>query len=249
MPMVSSGFSVLSEDFAAAPYRYFAWLREHVPVHYEPHGRQLLPLPLPGREAGAHRPRGVLHRDAPGARRAGDARSGPRPDDRGRAHRQAKDRRPGLHGAGPAGPDSRHPRQRRRPHRPLPPSGADGPRQRFRQALRHQRDPRHPRPGQEGLATSGRLAQRGRRVHHQHRPPPERHAALSGLRRAVGGLPRPRHRTAAPPPGRGPDIEAVHCRVRRHRHERPRRHRADHQRSRGRGRAAWTRRSPCSSST
>ncbi|WP_328929113.1 cytochrome P450, cyclodipeptide synthase-associated [Streptomyces sp. NBC_00190] len=36
MPMVSSGFSVLSEDFAAAPYRYFAWLREHVPVHYEP---------------------------------------------------------------------------------------------------------------------------------------------------------------------------------------------------------------------
>ncbi|MFJ6756324.1 MULTISPECIES: cytochrome P450, cyclodipeptide synthase-associated [unclassified Streptomyces] len=36
MPMVGSGFSVLSEDFAAAPHRFFAWLREHAPVHYEP---------------------------------------------------------------------------------------------------------------------------------------------------------------------------------------------------------------------
>ncbi|MFI7357977.1 cytochrome P450, cyclodipeptide synthase-associated [Streptomyces avidinii] len=29
-------FSVLSEDFAASPYRYFAQLREELPVHYEP---------------------------------------------------------------------------------------------------------------------------------------------------------------------------------------------------------------------
>ncbi|PBC75505.1 LOW QUALITY PROTEIN: pulcherriminic acid synthase [Streptomyces sp. TLI_235] len=29
-------FSILSEEFAAAPDRYFAWLREHSPVHYEP---------------------------------------------------------------------------------------------------------------------------------------------------------------------------------------------------------------------
>ncbi|MEJ8640965.1 cytochrome P450, cyclodipeptide synthase-associated [Streptomyces sp. MS1.HAVA.3] len=36
MPLVGSGFSVLSEDFAAAPYRYFAPLREQAPVHYEP---------------------------------------------------------------------------------------------------------------------------------------------------------------------------------------------------------------------
>ncbi|MEU7730513.1 cytochrome P450, cyclodipeptide synthase-associated [Streptomyces sp. NPDC040724] len=36
MPMVGSGFSILSEDFAAAPHRSFAWLREHAPVHYEP---------------------------------------------------------------------------------------------------------------------------------------------------------------------------------------------------------------------
>ncbi|MFD6970187.1 cytochrome P450, cyclodipeptide synthase-associated [Streptomyces sp. NPDC059949] len=36
MPLVGSGFSVLSEDFAAAPHRYFAWLREQAPVHYEP---------------------------------------------------------------------------------------------------------------------------------------------------------------------------------------------------------------------
>ncbi|MGW5852160.1 cytochrome P450, cyclodipeptide synthase-associated [Streptomyces sp. NPDC055254] len=35
MPMVSSGFSVLSESFAADPYRSFAWLRDHAPVHYE----------------------------------------------------------------------------------------------------------------------------------------------------------------------------------------------------------------------
>ncbi|MFB6576787.1 MULTISPECIES: cytochrome P450, cyclodipeptide synthase-associated [unclassified Streptomyces] len=36
MPVVDTGFSVLSEDFAAAPYRYFARLREQAPVHYEP---------------------------------------------------------------------------------------------------------------------------------------------------------------------------------------------------------------------
>ncbi|MFF3088256.1 cytochrome P450, cyclodipeptide synthase-associated [Streptomyces nojiriensis] len=36
MPVVDTGFSVLSEDFAAAPYRYFAPLRERAPVHYEP---------------------------------------------------------------------------------------------------------------------------------------------------------------------------------------------------------------------
>ncbi|MFJ6478885.1 MULTISPECIES: cytochrome P450, cyclodipeptide synthase-associated [unclassified Streptomyces] len=36
MPVVDTGFSVLSEDFAAAPYRYFARLRERAPVHYEP---------------------------------------------------------------------------------------------------------------------------------------------------------------------------------------------------------------------
>ncbi|MEV6599938.1 cytochrome P450, cyclodipeptide synthase-associated [Actinoplanes sp. NPDC051346] len=36
MPLINSGFSVLSEDFAADPYRYFAALREQSPVHYEP---------------------------------------------------------------------------------------------------------------------------------------------------------------------------------------------------------------------
>ncbi|MGZ9928929.1 cytochrome P450, cyclodipeptide synthase-associated [Streptomyces sp. NC-S4] len=36
MTVVDSGFSVLSEDFAAAPHRYFAQLREQAPVHYEP---------------------------------------------------------------------------------------------------------------------------------------------------------------------------------------------------------------------
>ncbi|WP_327387386.1 cytochrome P450, cyclodipeptide synthase-associated [Streptomyces sp. NBC_01207] len=36
MPVVDTGFSVLSEDFAAAPYRFFARLREQAPVHYEP---------------------------------------------------------------------------------------------------------------------------------------------------------------------------------------------------------------------
>ncbi|MFI1767756.1 cytochrome P450, cyclodipeptide synthase-associated [Streptomyces sp. NPDC020800] len=36
MPKVNPRFSVLSEDFAAVPYRYFAWLREQAPVHYEP---------------------------------------------------------------------------------------------------------------------------------------------------------------------------------------------------------------------
>ncbi len=36
MPVADTGFSVLSEDFAAAPSRYFAQLREQAPVHYEP---------------------------------------------------------------------------------------------------------------------------------------------------------------------------------------------------------------------
>ncbi|WP_406739258.1 cytochrome P450, cyclodipeptide synthase-associated [Streptomyces sp. NBC_00853] len=36
MPVVDTGFSVLSEDFAVAPYRFFARLREQAPVHYEP---------------------------------------------------------------------------------------------------------------------------------------------------------------------------------------------------------------------
>ncbi|MGW6945798.1 cytochrome P450, cyclodipeptide synthase-associated [Streptomyces xanthophaeus] len=38
MPTTGSGsaFSVLSEDFAASPYRHFARLREQAPVHYEP---------------------------------------------------------------------------------------------------------------------------------------------------------------------------------------------------------------------
>ncbi|WP_405496680.1 cytochrome P450, cyclodipeptide synthase-associated [Streptomyces sp. NBC_00096] len=36
MPLAGSGFSVLSEDFATAPHRHFAWLREQSPVHYEP---------------------------------------------------------------------------------------------------------------------------------------------------------------------------------------------------------------------
>ncbi|MEJ8660984.1 cytochrome P450, cyclodipeptide synthase-associated [Streptomyces sp. MS1.AVA.4] len=36
MTMVTPHFSVLSEDFAADPYRYFAPLREQAPVHYEP---------------------------------------------------------------------------------------------------------------------------------------------------------------------------------------------------------------------
>ncbi|MFD7613705.1 cytochrome P450, cyclodipeptide synthase-associated [Streptomyces sp. NPDC059828] len=36
MTLSRSGFSILSEDFAAAPYRFFAWLREQAPVHYEP---------------------------------------------------------------------------------------------------------------------------------------------------------------------------------------------------------------------
>ncbi|MER5548635.1 cytochrome P450, cyclodipeptide synthase-associated [Streptomyces sp. NPDC002589] len=36
MPMVNSGFSILSEDFASAPYSHFAWLRDQAPVHYEP---------------------------------------------------------------------------------------------------------------------------------------------------------------------------------------------------------------------
>ncbi|MFJ6050623.1 cytochrome P450, cyclodipeptide synthase-associated [Streptomyces sp. NPDC092307] len=36
MPVVDTDVSVLSEDFAAAPDRYFAALRERAPVHYEP---------------------------------------------------------------------------------------------------------------------------------------------------------------------------------------------------------------------
>lgn len=36
MPVVHHGFSVLSEGFAADPYRHFAPLREQAPVHYEP---------------------------------------------------------------------------------------------------------------------------------------------------------------------------------------------------------------------
>ncbi|MFG2716171.1 cytochrome P450, cyclodipeptide synthase-associated [Streptomyces goshikiensis] len=36
MPVVTPRFSVLSEDFAADPYRHFAQLREQAPVHYEP---------------------------------------------------------------------------------------------------------------------------------------------------------------------------------------------------------------------
>ncbi|MBL1098422.1 cytochrome P450, cyclodipeptide synthase-associated [Streptomyces coffeae] len=36
MPRAESGFSVLSDDFAATPYRYFPGLRERAPVHYEP---------------------------------------------------------------------------------------------------------------------------------------------------------------------------------------------------------------------
>ncbi|WP_282572830.1 cytochrome P450, cyclodipeptide synthase-associated [Streptomyces sp. D2-8] len=36
MPLVQPGFSVLSDGFAADPYRHFARLREQAPVHYEP---------------------------------------------------------------------------------------------------------------------------------------------------------------------------------------------------------------------
>ncbi|MER5777616.1 cytochrome P450, cyclodipeptide synthase-associated [Streptomyces sp. NPDC002039] len=36
MPVIDSRFSVLSEDFATDPYRFFAGLREHAPVHHEP---------------------------------------------------------------------------------------------------------------------------------------------------------------------------------------------------------------------
>ncbi|MGW3149641.1 cytochrome P450, cyclodipeptide synthase-associated [Streptomyces sp. NPDC001177] len=36
MQMVNPHFSVLSEDFAADPYRCFSFLREQSPVHYEP---------------------------------------------------------------------------------------------------------------------------------------------------------------------------------------------------------------------
>lgn len=36
MPLVHSGFSILSDEFAADPYRHFARLREWAPVHYEP---------------------------------------------------------------------------------------------------------------------------------------------------------------------------------------------------------------------
>ncbi|MBP0454229.1 cytochrome P450 [Kitasatospora sp. RG8] len=34
--MADPRFSILSEEFAAAPDRHFGWLREHAPVHYEP---------------------------------------------------------------------------------------------------------------------------------------------------------------------------------------------------------------------
>ncbi|MFD8782730.1 cytochrome P450 [Kitasatospora sp. NPDC059599] len=34
--MAEARFSVLSEEFDAAPERYFGWLREHAPVHHEP---------------------------------------------------------------------------------------------------------------------------------------------------------------------------------------------------------------------
>ncbi|MFJ5811422.1 cytochrome P450, cyclodipeptide synthase-associated [Streptomyces sp. NPDC093093] len=36
MPVIDARFSVLSEDFAADPYRFFAGLREQAPVHHEP---------------------------------------------------------------------------------------------------------------------------------------------------------------------------------------------------------------------
>ncbi|MER6391511.1 cytochrome P450, cyclodipeptide synthase-associated [Streptomyces sp. NPDC001523] len=36
MPVIDSRFSVLSEDFANDPYRFFAALREYAPVHHEP---------------------------------------------------------------------------------------------------------------------------------------------------------------------------------------------------------------------
>ncbi|MER5869548.1 cytochrome P450, cyclodipeptide synthase-associated [Streptomyces sp. NPDC002044] len=36
MSLIDSRFSILSEDFAADPYRHFARLRERTPVHYEP---------------------------------------------------------------------------------------------------------------------------------------------------------------------------------------------------------------------
>ncbi|MFF9641681.1 cytochrome P450, cyclodipeptide synthase-associated [Kitasatospora aureofaciens] len=36
MPVPDPRFSILSEDFAAAPHQYFAQLRERTPVHYEP---------------------------------------------------------------------------------------------------------------------------------------------------------------------------------------------------------------------
>ncbi|MET9612108.1 hypothetical protein [Kitasatospora indigofera] len=36
MPVVDPRSSILSEDFAAAPYQYFARLRDRSPVHHEP---------------------------------------------------------------------------------------------------------------------------------------------------------------------------------------------------------------------
>lgn len=36
MPQTDSRFSILSEEFAADPYRHFAHLRDRAPVHYEP---------------------------------------------------------------------------------------------------------------------------------------------------------------------------------------------------------------------
>ncbi|WP_405016303.1 cytochrome P450 [Kitasatospora sp. NBC_00070] len=35
-PRANPRFSILSEEFAAAPERHFGWLREHAPVHHEP---------------------------------------------------------------------------------------------------------------------------------------------------------------------------------------------------------------------
>ncbi|MEW1908501.1 hypothetical protein AB0442_08590 [Kitasatospora sp. NPDC085895] len=34
--MVDRRFSILSEGFAAAPHRYYGWLRDRAPVHHEP---------------------------------------------------------------------------------------------------------------------------------------------------------------------------------------------------------------------
>lgn len=36
MPPMLPHFTILADEFAADPYRYFTWLREQAPVHYEP---------------------------------------------------------------------------------------------------------------------------------------------------------------------------------------------------------------------